>query len=115
MPGANSSSAPKFKSTPLGISRYFDELQDCFDAAGVVAEADKIRYAKRYVEADEVAAWDAVDGGEPPTYAVFVENVKKLYPGATGESRYTIGDLEAVAIASQKAMTMTRAAEAEYY
>ena len=30
MPGANSSSAPKFKVTPLGISHYFDELDVCF-------------------------------------------------------------------------------------
>ena len=115
MPGANSSSAPKFKATPLGISRYFDELEDCFEAANVVEDKDKIRYAKRYVEADEVAAWSAVEEGTPPSYRTFVDNVKKLYPGSEGESRYTIGDLEAVALASRNARTMTRAEEAEYY
>ena len=75
MPGANSSSAPKFKATPLGISRYFDELEDCFEAANVVEDKDKIRYAKRYVEADEVAAWSAIDEGTPPSYKTFVDNV----------------------------------------
>ncbi|EPS93241.1 hypothetical protein FOMPIDRAFT_10466, partial [Fomitopsis schrenkii] len=115
MPGSNHSSAPSFKETPLGVRRYFEELEDLFEYAQVVDASQKIKYAKRYVGAEEVEAWTVVDAGTPPDYDTFVENVKKLYPGAEGESRYTVRDLEATAEASKTAGTKTRGEEAEFY
>ncbi|EPT00490.1 hypothetical protein FOMPIDRAFT_9801, partial [Fomitopsis schrenkii] len=115
MPGTNHSLAPSFKSTPLGVRRYFEELEDLFEYASVVDDAQKIKYARRYVGAEEVEAWTVVDVGTPASYQTFVENVKKLYPGAEGESRYSIRDLESAAAESKAAGTKTRGEEAEFY
>ncbi|EPS97340.1 hypothetical protein FOMPIDRAFT_1091329, partial [Fomitopsis schrenkii] len=115
MPGTNHLSAPSLKSTPLGVRRYFKELEDLFKYASVADDAQKIKYARRYVGAEEVEVWMVVNVGTPASYQTFVENVKKLYPGAEGESHYSIRDLESAAAESKAAGTKTRGEEAEFY
>ncbi|EPT02903.1 hypothetical protein FOMPIDRAFT_12453, partial [Fomitopsis schrenkii] len=97
------------------VRRYFEELEDLFEYASIAEDAQKIKYARRYVGAEEVEAWTVVDVGTPASYQTFVDNVKKLYPGAEGESRYSIRDLESAAAESKAAGMKTRGEEAEFY
>lgn len=50
MPLPDDPCAPKFTDPdePLSLTRFFDSLTDLFARAGIVADADKVRYAIRY-------------------------------------------------------------------
>ncbi|KAH9840307.1 uncharacterized protein C8Q71DRAFT_702509 [Rhodofomes roseus] len=115
MPLRTERHAPKFDGTPRALGRYFEELADLFTLVGVVNDAEKIKYAKRYIKPEDDEIWGTVAVVADTTFDEYCTAVMGLYPGADGQSKYMVDDLKAIARESLYVGTSTRGAEAEYY
>lgn len=105
MPLSRDRNAPLFNpSQPRTLARYFDNLEDLFTRAQIIDDADKKRYAIRYVDIEIADQWDALEKFAPPaTYAEWKTEVYTLYPGADSAVRYTRqGLLDYVAKSKQR-------------
>ena len=95
MPFRGHTSAPKYEgNNPRKLSRYFEELDFLFDACSITDNGQKKQFAIRYVDIDTEDGWKQLDEFTTGTYQQFKDAVLKLYPGADGERKWTIADLD---------------------
>ena len=97
MPFRGHASAPKYEgNNPRELRRYFEELDFLFTTCAIVDDAQKKQFAVRYVDIDTEDGWKQLQEYDTGTYAQFKSAVLKLYPGADGERKWTIADLDAL-------------------
>ena len=95
MPFRGNSSAPRFEgNNPRELQRYFEELEFLFTTCAVTDNLLMKQYAVRYVDIDTEDGWKQLPEYTTGTYAQFKATIFKLYPGADGERKWTISDLD---------------------
>lgn len=97
MPGRNDRSAPQFSGHDnRELERYFEDLEDLFGPAQIATEANKKKYAIKYVSVQIADAWRYLPEYVTPatTYMQFKAAVYKLYPSATNQ--YSLHDLDII-------------------
>ena len=97
MPFRGHASAPKYEgNNPRELRRYFEELDFLFTTCAITDEAQKKQYATRYVDIDTEDGWKQLDLYSTGSYNDFKNAVLKLYPGADGERKWTMSDLDSL-------------------
>ncbi len=88
MPARKSKEAPEFDETePESLQRYFEDLEACFDNAGVQTDAEKKRYVGRYVKARLESEWSTLGAaGATGSYIDFKTQIMNDY--------YAVGSLK---------------------
>jgi len=95
MPFRGNSSAPKFEgNNPCELQHYFEELEFLFMTCAITDNLLKKQYAVCYVDIDTEDGWKQLPEYATGTYAQFKAAIFKLYPGADGERKWTIADLD---------------------
>ena len=65
MPARRSKEAPEFDETePESLMRYFEDLEACFENAGLTNDTEKKKYVGRYVKARLESEWSTLSGAE---------------------------------------------------
>jgi hypothetical protein len=97
MPARGHTTAPKFEgNNPRELQRYFDELDYLFATCTITGEVDRKKYAVRYLDIDTEDVWKQLPEYSSvfSTYNGFKAAVLKLYPGADGDRKWTLTDLD---------------------
>jgi hypothetical protein len=90
MPISGDRHAPTFDPVqPRTLSRYFDNLDELLARAQIVTDADRKKYAIRYVTIDVADQWEELDTYTGGSYLQWKAEVFALYPGADSTVRYT--------------------------
>jgi hypothetical protein len=90
MPISGDRHAPTFDpAQPRTLSRYFDNLDELLARAQIITDADRKKYAIRYVTIDVADQWEELDSYTGGSYIQWKAEVFALYPGADSTVRYT--------------------------
>src|SRR5258705_1057281 len=96
MPARGDEDAPHFDpEKPRTLRQFFEDLEFCFDLAGVKDNKQKKINARRYVEDDVQDLWMSLKAYSEAsqTYEDFKKAVYKFYPGSEETKKRTIADL----------------------
>ena len=93
MPTRNHHSAPKFDSKPASLSPFLDEVEQLAESCGLTGK-QKIEWAVRYAPNDERELWQMQDVVGSDDWKQFKSELFELYPGSTGERKYSIANLQ---------------------
>ena len=93
MPTRNHHSAPKFDSKPASLSPFLDEVEQLAESCGLTGK-QKIEWAVRYAPNDERELWQMQDAVGSDDWKQFKTELFELYPGSTGERKYSIANLQ---------------------
>ena len=104
MPLRGTPNAPKFDGSARELLRYFDDIKQLTDAAGLHGQ-DRIDAALRYVPRDDSETWEMLPETIAGDFDVFVDAIKPLYPGCERDAQYARSDLDFV-VADQARKTM---------
>jgi len=111
MPTGRSRNVPEFQPTIPGFKAFFDDIEECFRRAGVTADKEKIKWAKRYagIHAEE---WEQIPCLAPddadPSFETFKTEVCACYPQLDENNIYTVRDLETLVACHSATDTMSR-------
>jgi hypothetical protein len=95
MPARGHTTAPKFSpDQPRELRYYFNELEHLFDAASVTDEAQKKKFAIRYLDFQVADLWEGIPEFGTGDYEAFKKAILKLYPGSEEERKWTMADLD---------------------
>ncbi|KAF9470672.1 hypothetical protein BDN70DRAFT_845769, partial [Pholiota conissans] len=93
MPAPNKASAPKFDGKASTLVRFLDKVYRLGKAAEL--PDDKIiEWTISYTDPDDGELWEQQTESQGNDWAKFKAAITKLYPGADGERRYAMEDLE---------------------
>src|ERR1700710_1104676 len=104
MPLRGTPNAPKFDGSARELLRYFDDIKQLTDAAGLHGQ-DRSDAALRYVPRDNSETWEMLPETIAGDFDVFVDAIKPLYPGCERDAQYARSDLDFV-VADQARKTM---------
>jgi len=92
MPSRHDHAAPKFDGKPMSLSAFIDDINQLATAC-TLTDQDKIKWTVRYAPTDESELWEM-----QPSYATgdFQKELYALYPGSTGDRKYSVANLEAL-------------------
>ncbi len=96
MPARGNEDAPSFDpEKPCTLRRFFEDLEMCFDLAGIKDNKQKKMHARRYVDVDVQDLWTSLKAYSEAaqTYEDFKKAVYRFYPGAEDTTRRTLADL----------------------
>ena len=93
MPGRNHHSAPKFDNKPVSLSPFLDEVEQLAEGCGIEGK-QKIEWAIRYAPSDERELWQMQESVGTDDWDNFKKELFELYPGSTGERKYSISNLQ---------------------
>ena len=81
---------------PRSILGFFDDLEYCFELAGVQSDLDKKRHALRYAPESERSFWRSLPAFSDPStsYADFKRTILAEYVGADGRLLFIVEDLD---------------------
>ncbi|KAI0708235.1 hypothetical protein C8Q76DRAFT_575298, partial [Earliella scabrosa] len=101
---------------PRSILGFFDDLEYCFELAGVQSDLDKKRHALRYAPDSERSFWRSLpEFSDPSTsYADFKRTILAEYVGTDGRLLFTVEDLEDLVSSTAQAGFRTRKDLADY-
>ena len=97
MPFPDQRGAPEFNpKQPRSLVRFFQNLEDWFQRAGITDDKDKKAAALRYVDIEIADAWEMLDmfAQGVGSYAQWKTKVIRLYPGADEAKKFTWPELE---------------------
>jgi len=96
MPARGHSTALTFTpEQPRVLHRYFDELEMLLAKCGIVDDQEKKKYSWIYVDIDTSHLWQSLPKHNAmSSFADFIKAVFKLYPGAEGDHKWTITDMD---------------------
>jgi hypothetical protein len=114
MPGRSHHSAPKFDGTPALLNNFFDEVEQLADTCKL-DERQKIEWAIRYAPVDDVELWKQVPNAKGDDWIKFKSNIYALYPGSTGDRKYSIANLELLVDKSAAVPMESSKQYGEYY
>jgi hypothetical protein len=104
MPLRGTDAAPKFDGNPRELIRYFDDVEQLADAAGL-NDAQRIKATLRYIHRDDAETWETLSEVKAGDFGKFCEAVKELYPGCKEDKSYMRDDLRRL-VADQATKTM---------
>src|SRR5712664_1694824 len=93
MPSRSHHSAPKFDSKPASLSPFLDEVEQLGESCGLTAK-QTIEWAVRYAPNDERELWQMQEAVGTEDWDQFKKEIFELYPGSTGERKYSIANLQ---------------------
>ena len=93
MPSRSHHSAPKFDSKPASLSPFLDEVEQLAESCGLSSK-QTIEWAVRYAPNDERELWQMQDAVGSEDWEQFKKEIFELYPGSTGERKYSIANLQ---------------------
>lgn len=98
MPYRGQNTAPQFSpEQPRELRRYFEELDRLLAAAAITTTVQQKEYACRYLDIDTAELWEQIPEFQPTSsYVDFKTAVIKLYPGAEGDRRYSVADMDSL-------------------
>src|SRR5262245_11085403 len=95
MPFRGHASVPRFEgNNPHELQRYFEEIEFLFTTCAITDNELMKKYMVRYVDIDTEDGWKQLAEFTNGTYTQFKVAIFKLYPGADGECKWTISDLD---------------------
>src|SRR5262245_33965796 len=95
MPFRGHASAPRFEgNNPRKLQCYFEALEFLFTTCAVIDNDLMKKYTVRYVDIDTEDGWKQLPEFTTGNYTQFKAAIFKLYPGADGERKWTISDLD---------------------
>ncbi|KAF8810507.1 hypothetical protein BYT27DRAFT_7220648 [Phlegmacium glaucopus] len=92
MPGQNHHAAPKFNGRPASLSIFLDEIEQLAGACKL-SEKQTIDWTIRYAPNEERELWQLQDAVTSSIWADFNKELFDLYPGSTGERKYSVASL----------------------
>lgn len=95
MPGRNHHSAPKFDGKPASLSPFLDEVEQLADSCGLNPK-QKIEWVIRYAPSEERELWQMQESVGSENWVSFKKELFELYPGSTGERKYSIANLQSL-------------------
>jgi len=93
MPSRSHHSAPKFDSKPASLSPFLDEVEQ-LAASCALSPKQTIEWAVRYAPNDERELWQMQEAVGTEDWEQFKKEIFELYPGSTGERKYSIANLQ---------------------
>ncbi len=114
MPGRTHHSAPKFDGTPKLLSDFFEEVAQLAESCDL-DDNQHIIWALRYAPNEERELWKDVPSATGNSWNTFKDEIYELYPGSTGDRKYTIVNLEALTDAQVRTNMETTAQFGAYY
>ncbi|PPQ71592.1 hypothetical protein CVT25_007902 [Psilocybe cyanescens] len=114
MPGRNHHSAPKFDRAPASLVRFLDEVHR-LGANCSLSEQETIDHALAYAPTEDYDLWALQPVASGGNWAAFKAAMIGLYPGASGNRKYSVNDLQNL-IEEQASVPMkTQNQFGEYY
>ncbi|KAF8800844.1 hypothetical protein BYT27DRAFT_7227300 [Phlegmacium glaucopus] len=112
MPAPSHHSAPKFDGKATSLIRFLDEISQLGKTSGL-SDKDLIEWTLRYAPSDDYELWSMMPAVKvtPPSWNDFKDELTKLYPGATGDRKYSVIDLELLA---EKQATVPMKSQAQF-
>ncbi|KAF8800911.1 hypothetical protein BYT27DRAFT_7262472 [Phlegmacium glaucopus] len=92
MPGRNHHAAPKFDGRPASLLIFIDEIEQLAGACKL-SERQTIDWTIRYAPNEERELWQMQDAVTSSIWADFKKELFDLYPGSTGERKYSVASL----------------------
>ena len=96
MPSRNHHSAPRFDGKPASLWSFLDEVEQLAKICGITGK-QTISAAIRYAPVEEYELWKMQDSVGTDNWEQFKEELFDLYPGSTGERRYSVANLQSLA------------------
>jgi hypothetical protein len=93
MPARNHSSAPKFDGQAASLTRYLNEVHRLGEACSL-SEKQIIEWTLMYADPNDSELWEQQTEGRKDTWNAFKSAVIELYPGADGDRKYSVNDLQ---------------------
>ena len=93
MPTCNHHSAPKFDGKPASLSPFLDEVEQLAQGCGLTPK-QHIEWAVHYSPNDERELWQLQSAVGTDDWEKFKKELFELYPGSTGERKYSIANLQ---------------------
>lgn len=92
MPSRSHHSAPKFDGKPASLSIFIDEIELLAGSSGL-SNKQTIEWTIRYAPSDERELWQLQNSVGTEDWEQFKKEIFDLYPGSTGERKYSIANL----------------------
>src|SRR5882762_1791216 len=118
MPVCGNEAAPHFDpEKPRTLRQFFEDLEFCFDLAGVKDNKQKKIHARRYVDVDVQDLWTSLKAYSEAaqTYDDFKKAVFRFYPDAEVTKKWTLADLMRVVDQRKNIDLSTLGDLADYY
>jgi hypothetical protein len=93
MPSRHDRAAPKFDGKPSSLSAFLDDINQLATACSLT-DRDKIKWTIRYAPSDESELWEMQPSYDNGTWVDFEKELYALYPGSTGDRKYSVANLE---------------------
>jgi hypothetical protein len=93
MPSRNNSSAPKFDGKPETLASFIDDVEQLAEECQL-ADKQKIEWLIHYGPVEERDLWELQPAVKTGDWKQFKDQLYLLYPGSTGDRKFSIGDLE---------------------
>ncbi|KAF9470608.1 hypothetical protein BDN70DRAFT_821139 [Pholiota conissans] len=114
MPGRAHHSAPKFDGTAALLGNFFEEFEQLADTCSLTNK-QKIEWVIRYAPVDDVELWKQTPNAKTDDWARFKTEIYKLYPGSTGDRKYSVANLEMITEKNAAIPMETSSQYGEYY
>lgn len=93
MPSRSHHSAPKFDGKPASLSPFLDEVEQLGESCALSSK-HTIKWAVRYAPNDKRELWQMQEAVGTDDWEQFKKEIFELYPGSTGERKYSIANLQ---------------------
>jgi len=95
MPSRHDRAAPKFDGKPSSLAAFIDDISQ-LAAACALTDQDKIKWTVRYAPSEDAELWEMQTNYETGNWEEFKKELHALYPGSTGDRKYSVANLEAL-------------------
>ena len=93
MPSRHDRAAPKFDGKPSSLDAFIDDICQLAEACAL-ADEDKIKWTVRYAPSEDAELWEMQAHYETDNWEEFKKEIYALYPGSTGDRKYSVANLE---------------------
>jgi len=95
MPSRHDRATPKFDGKPSSPAAFIDDISQ-LAAACEHTDQDKIKWTVRYAPSEDAELWEMQTNYETGNWEEFKKELHALYPGSTGDRKYSVANLEAL-------------------
>ena len=95
MPSRHDRAAPKFDGKPSSLAAFIDDISQ-LAAACALSDQDKIKWTVRYAPSEDAELWEMQPNYGTENWEEFKKELYALYPGSTGDRKYSVANLEAL-------------------
>jgi hypothetical protein len=95
MPSQHDRAAPKFDGKPSSLTAFIDDISQ-LAVACALSDQDKIKWTVRYAPSEDAELWEMQPNYDIGNWEEFKKEIYALYPGSTGDRKYSVANLEAL-------------------